>query len=136
MYACFDQPDLKATFTLTVTAPEHWTVHHQRPVGSRSRRPTAARWAFAETPRMSTYITALVAGPYHEVRDARTTASTSACSAARRWPSTSTPTSSSTVTKQGFDFYHRVFDYRYPFGKYDQLFVPEFNAGAMENAGA
>ena len=66
----------------------------------------------------------------------RTTASTWASTAAARWRSTSTRTSCSLITKQGFDFYHRVFDYRYPFGKYDQLFVPEFNAGAMENAGA
>ena len=84
---------------------------------------------------MSTYVTALVAGPYHVVRDhhdgidlgifCRSTLAEH-LDAERLF----------TQTKQGFDFFHQAFGVRYPFGKYDQLFVPEFNAGAMENAGA
>ena len=142
MYACFDQPDLKATFALH--------RHRARPTGrsspttapSRGRAAAdrqARRLAFAPTPPMSTYITALVAGPYHVVRDiytARRHDPARRLLPRRRWPSTSTRTSIFEVTKQGFDFFHGLFDYPYPFGKYDQLFVPEFNAGAMENAGA
>ncbi len=70
MYACFEQPDLKATFALTVTAPDHWKVVSNSPTPVPSAvSEGVARWEFAPTPRMSTYITALVAGPYHEVRD-------------------------------------------------------------------
>ena len=96
-------------------------------------------WHFPATKPMSTYITALVAGEYHAVQrhlrgQARRT-SRSATTAASRWSSTSTPRSSSKITEQGFAFFEDAFDYPYPFGKYDQLFVPEYNMGAMENAG-
>ncbi|HEX4432303.1 MAG TPA: aminopeptidase N [Frankiaceae bacterium] len=132
MYACFDQPDLKANFKLRVKAPAHWTCISNG-VGRRDDEP--GLWTFDQTPRVSTYITALIAGPYHAVYDqhdgidlglfCRTSLAEFL-----------DPEELFAVTKQGFDFYHRVFDYRYPFGKYDQLFVPEFNAGAMENAAA
>ena len=92
-------------------------------------------WTFAETPRMSTYITALVAGPYASVHDEHDGIPLGIY-CRRSLLQHLDPDDLFTVTKQGFDFYHRVFGYRYPFGKYDQLFVPEFNAGAMENAGA
>jgi aminopeptidase N len=136
MYACFDQPDLKAVFALTVTTPADWQVVSNSIVADTGAGPGGARTVrFAATPRISTYITALVAGPYHCVTDEHDgiplgiycRASLAEHLDAERV---------FTVTKQGFDFYHRVFAYRYPFGKYDQLFVPEFNAGAMENAGA
>jgi aminopeptidase N len=135
MYACFDQPDLKATFALAVEAPREWVVVSNGAVVQRPAEGEAGRWTFAETPRMSTYITALVAGPYasvHDEHDGIPLGIYCRRSLARHLD----PEDLFTVTKQGFDFYHRVFDYRYPFGKYDQLFVPEFNAGAMENAGA
>jgi len=130
MYACFDQPDLKAVFRLSVHAPEDW-VCVSNGVATRD----GGRWTFAETPRMSTYITALVAGPYasvHDEHDGIPLGIYCRSSLVQHLD----PEDLFTVTKQGFDFYHRVFGYRYPFGKYDQLFVPEFNAGAMENAGA
>jgi aminopeptidase N len=129
MYACFDQPDLKAVFRLTVTAPADW-VCVSNGAGSRD----GGRWTFAETPRMSTYITALVAGPYASVHDEHDGIALGIYCRRSLFDHLD-PDDLFTVTKQGFDFYHRVFDYRYPFGKYDQLFVPEFNAGAMENAG-
>ena len=98
------------------------------------------RHTFATTPRMSTYLVALIAGPVRASGATPTPTSTArsrwACSAASRWPSSWTPNGFFTETKQGFGFYHRNFGVPYPFGKYDQLFVPEFNAGAMENAGA
>ena len=133
MYACFDQPDLKAVFRLKITAPEHWTCISNG-VATKAGD-GSGQVSFAETPVMSTYITALIAGPYHSVYDSHDGIDLGLfCRASLA--EFLDPEELFTVTKQGFDFYHQVFDYRYPFGKYDQLFVPEFNAGAMENAGA
>ncbi|MCW2600087.1 MAG: aminopeptidase [Frankiales bacterium] len=135
MYACFDQPDLKAVFRFVVRAPRDWVVVSNSVVADAPAEGEPGIWRFAETPRMSTYITALIAGPYHHVHDSHSGIELGLyCrgSLAQHLD----PEDLFTVTKQGFDFYHRVFDYQYPFGKYDQLFVPEFNAGAMENAGA
>jgi len=134
MYACFDQPDLKATFRLTVQAPADWVCVSGGAVEQRPEPGQAGTWRFAETPRMSTYITALVAGPYAGVHDEHDGIALGLY-CRRSLVQHLDPDELFTVTKQGFDFYHRVFGYRYPFGKYDQLFVPEFNAGAMENAG-
>ncbi len=136
LYPCFDQPDLKARFTFTVTAPDGWqVVSNGATLSSEPAAGGGTVHSFATTEPMSTYVTALVAGPYHVVRDhhdgidlgiyCRSTLA-QYLDADRLF----------TQTKQGFDFYHRAFGVRYPFGKYDQLFVPEFNAGAMENAGA
>jgi len=136
LYPCFDQPDLKARFTFTVTAPAEWqVVSNGATVSSEPAPGGGTTHTFAATEPMSTYVTALVAGPYHVVRDhhdgidlgifCRSTLAQH-LDAERLF----------TQTKQGFDFFHRAFGVRYPFGKYDQLFVPEFNAGAMENAGA
>jgi aminopeptidase N len=133
MYACFDQPDLKANFHLHVKAPEHWTVISNG-VGAQDPE-NPGQWTFAQTPRMSTYITALIAGPYYSIYDHHDGIDLGLFCRASLGEYLD-PDELFTVTKQGFDFFHRVFDYRYPFGKYDQLFVPEFNAGAMENAGA
>ncbi len=136
LYACFDQPDLKARFTVRVTAPQDWqVVSNGTRTGTETDPSGAVAHSFATTEPMSTYVTALIAGPYHVVRDhhdgidlgiyCRSTLA-QYLDADRLF----------TETKQGFDFFHRAFGVRYPFGKYDQLFVPEFNAGAMENAGA
>ncbi len=139
MYACFEQPDLKATFQLTVTGPDHWKVisnaptPQPEPVGQ-----GLARWAFAPTEVMSTYITALVAGPYHEVRDEYTGPNGTyplGIFCRRSLAEFLDADEILTVTKQGFEFFENAFGIPYAFGKYDQLFVPEFNAGAMENAG-
>jgi len=140
MYACFDQPDLKAIFDLTVTAPAGWEVVSNMPAAhtgaTRDDDPAApVRWRFEPSPRMSTYICALIAGPYAVVSDEHDGIPLRIFCRATLAQHLD-PDDLFTVTKQGFDFYHRVFDYRYPFPKYDQLFVPEFNAGAMENAGA
>ncbi|WP_219465210.1 aminopeptidase N [Nonomuraea rhizosphaerae] len=144
MYACFDQPDLKATFQITVLAPADWevvsnaTATSVEPLAEESGRhggvTAAKRWEFPATPVMSTYITALVAGPYHKVtseHDGIPLGVYCRASLAEHLDADNILE----VTRQGFDFFHRVFGVRYPFGKYDQLFVPEFNAGAMENAG-
>ncbi|KCK06396.1 aminopeptidase PepN [Mycobacterium tuberculosis TB_RSA131] len=135
MFACFDQPDLKATFDVRVTAPAHWKViSNGAPLAAANGVHT-----FATTPRMSTYLVALIAGPYAAWTDTYIDdhgeiplgiycrASLAEYMDAERL---------FTQTKQGFGFYHKHFGLPYAFGKYDQLFVPEFNAGAMENAGA
>ena len=135
MYTCFDQPDLKATFSLTVTAPAHWEVVSNGRVRDVAEGTGGAQVVtFATTPRLSPYVTALVAGPYHKATDRHDGIDLGVyCRASLAEHLDAEEIF--LVTRQGFDWYHRAFDYRYPFDKYDQLFVPEFNAGAMENAG-
>jgi aminopeptidase N len=139
MFTCFDQPDLKATFRLAVTAPEDWKVISNSPVESADGEATGAvRLQFQTTKPMSTYITALVAGPYAEWRDEYSDDHTTIPLGIYCRASLAEHMDADrlfTETKQGFDFYHRNFGVPYPFEKYDQCFVPEFNAGAMENAG-
>ncbi|MET0976684.1 MAG: aminopeptidase N [Leifsonia sp.] len=142
MFAVFEQPDLKAVFRFTVTAPAHWEVVSNSPTpepvavdGAESKT-----WSFEPTHRISSYITALVAGPYHVVRSELTSRD------GRVIPlgifsrkSLAEYLDADYIfekTRQGFAYFEEKFDYAYPFTKYDQLFVPEFNAGAMENAGA
>ncbi|MGY1985154.1 aminopeptidase N [Blastococcus sp. SYSU DS0669] len=136
MFTCFDQPDLKATFTVHVTAPFDWQVISNTGGRTIEAGEAGSQLAhFAPTKRISTYLVALIAGPYAKVTDLHEGIPLGLycrASLARYLD----PEEIFRVTKQGFDFYHRVFDYPYPFDKYDQLFVPEFNAGAMENAGA
>ncbi|MFI9200323.1 aminopeptidase N [Streptomyces sp. NPDC053048] len=145
VFANFEQPDLKAPFTFSVTAPADWTVLSN---GEQDGEPektdvSSATWRFVPTAPISTYITAVVAGPYHVVRDhySRTFADGTVqeiplgalCrkGLARHFDADDI----FTVTKQGLDFFHDHFDFPYPFGKYDQAFVPEYNIGAMENPG-
>ncbi|MER0479915.1 aminopeptidase N [Streptomyces sp. Edi2] len=140
VFANFEQPDLKAPFTFEVTAPEGWTVLSN---GAQEGEAEGGRHRFATTEPISTYITAVVAGPYHYV-----------CDVYRRTFEDGTELEVPlgalcrkglakhfdaddvfTVTKQGLDFFHDHFDFPYPFGKYDSAFVPEYNLGAMENPG-
>jgi aminopeptidase N len=139
MYACFDQPDLKGEFALTVTAPSAWEVVSNAPVQEATPLGDGlVRTLFARTPRISPYITALVAGPYHVVRDEYVgphgTYPLGVYCRASLAPYLDAD-EVLLVTKQGFEFFEDAFSTPYPFEKYDQLFVPEFNAGAMENAG-
>lgn len=141
VFACFDQPDLKATFELTVTAPAGWTVvSNEAPDGPPQPAQDGARWHFPPTPPLSTYVTAVVAGPYHQVTgeltssDGRTIPLGVYCRASLA-PYLDAENVMD-VTRAGFAFFEQAFGRPYPFRTYDQLFVPEFNAGAMENAGA
>ncbi|WP_067538959.1 aminopeptidase N [Nocardia crassostreae] len=139
MFACFDQPDLKATYDVIVTAPQDWEVISNGATTSTRTIGTVVEHTFDTTPRMSTYLVALIAGPYAKWTDTYVDehgdiplgiycrASLAEFMDHERL---------FTETKQGFGFYHANFGVPYAFGKYDQLFVPEFNAGAMENAGA
>ncbi|MEU9114997.1 aminopeptidase N [Streptomyces sp. NPDC048483] len=156
VFANFEQPDLKAPFSFEVTAPEGWVVlsngaeegevegaREALPLKGGGGRRAGGRHRFATTRPISTYITAVVAGPYHYVSDSyrRTFEDGSTLEIplgalcrkglARHFDADDI----FTVTKQGLDFFHDHFDYPYPFGKYDQAFVPEYNLGAMENPG-
>jgi aminopeptidase N len=135
VYACFDQPDLKSVFTWHATVPAHWKVISNMPVERDEPAGTGAKTIhFQTSPRMSSYITALCAGPYHEVRDEHDGISLGAfCRASMAQYMDSDDLF--LITKQGFDFFHGQFGVRYPLPKYDQLWVPDFNAGAMENFG-
>ncbi|MEC5191095.1 MULTISPECIES: aminopeptidase N [unclassified Arthrobacter] len=146
MFAVFEQPDLKASFTFTVTAPSHWDLISNSPTpapvetipgtdgGARSV------WEFAPTPRLSSYVTALIAGPYQSVRSEVAAANGKVTPlgvfARKSLMQYLDAENIFELTRQGFEFFEAQFGCPYPFEKYDQLFVPEFNAGAMENAGA
>ncbi len=139
VFTTFEQPDLKSVFTFNVTAPEHWKVVSNSP--SPTPEPLGdgkAVWRFEPTKKMSTYITALVAGEYHEVQDVYE-GKYGTIPLGHYCRQSLVPYLDREeivkITKQGFAFFEEVFDYPYPFGKYDQLYVPEYNMGAMENAG-
>ena len=139
VFACFDQPDIKATYAFTITAPDHWKVTSNSVTPTPATvRDGIAKWNFTATKKMSTYITAIVAGPYYEVRDeyqGKFGTYPLGLFCRNSLAEYLDPEDLFTVTKQGFKYFEEAFDFGYPFGKYDQLFVPEFNAGAMENAG-
>ena len=128
-FACFDQPDIKATFTIEVKAPSDWVVVSNTP-GKR----TGDRWLFPKTKPISTYLAAIVAGHYHSVhQDHRGIPLGIYCR--QSLMQYLDPEELFELTRQGLDYFEKRFGYPYVFGKYDQLFVPEFSAGAMENAG-
>ena len=140
VFAVFEQPDLKATFAFTVTAPSAWTVVSNSPTPDPvAAGDGASTWTFAPTPVLSSYVTAIVAGPYAAVRGELTSSDGrtiplgvfARASLAQHLDAEEVMA----ITRDGFAFYEDWFDRPYPFAKYDQLFVPEFNAGAMENAG-
>jgi aminopeptidase N len=138
VFACADQPDLKTAFELSVDAPAGWVVVSNEPTSARPATGEAGRWSFAPTPRISTYLAAVVAGGYVETT-----------SEFRREDGSTVPLGLFVrrslaehleaddlfdLTRSGLAYFERVFN-RYPFTKYDQLFVPEFSFGAMENPG-
>ncbi|MFL6089234.1 MAG: aminopeptidase N [Aeromicrobium sp.] len=139
VFTTFEQPDLKATFEFHVTAPAHWSVTSNSPTPTPEPvREGVATWRFAPTKKMSTYITALVAGDYHRVTDTYSGEYGDIPLGVFCRQSLVEHLDADeifTITKQGFGFFEGAFEMGYPFGKYDQLFVPEYNMGAMENAG-
>ncbi|MEY9937109.1 aminopeptidase N [Streptacidiphilus sp. MAP5-3] len=145
VFANFEQPDLKAPFSFTVTTPGHWEAFSNSATGGDPVRneDSSLTWIFSPTPRISTYITAVAAGPYHvdrdswsrELPDGRLLEIPLGALCRKSLAQYFDSDEIFTVTKQGLDFFHDEFDYPYPFGKYDQAFVPEYNIGAMENPG-
>ncbi|MEK0306970.1 aminopeptidase N [Bifidobacterium favimelis] len=155
VYAVFDQPDLKATFDFTVTAPASWTVLSNMPADrvqdldaqtaegtlEGGRKETAKRWTFQTTPVMSSYLTAFAAGPYaawtteYANEDGRTIPMGLYCRQSLKEALAKDADYLFDITKKGFAFYAKTWDVPFPWAKYDQIFVPEYNAGAMENIG-
>ncbi|MDO5634058.1 MAG: aminopeptidase N [Micrococcus sp.] len=145
VFAVFEQPDLKAAFRFTVTARADWAVVSNQPTleptpaGHDAQGREIATWVFSPTPRLSSYVTALVAGPYRSTHseltsaDGRTIPLGVFCRASLFEHLDAEDIFE--LTRQGFEFFEAQYGHPYPFEKYDQLFVPEFNAGAMENAG-
>ncbi|HEX5296670.1 MAG TPA: aminopeptidase N, partial [Streptosporangiaceae bacterium] len=135
VYACFDQPDMKASYQLAVTAPADWqVVSNMAPQTTAPVTGSQTHWIFAPTPAIATYVTAVAAGPFHVVQgehDGIPLGVYCRQSLAEYLDADEILE----VTRQGFDFYHSAFGMRFPFTKYDQLFVPELKEGAMENAG-
>lgn len=132
IFGCFDQPDLKATWTLHVRAPRGWTVLGN----TRAREVETGVWDLEPTLPLPTYLIALVAGPYHVLRTEHDGIALGV--SARRSLASHLEHDAEeifAVTRQCFDEFHRLFDLRYPFGDYHQAFVPEFNPGAMESPG-
>ena len=138
MFACFDQPSLKATFTLTVTTPGHWEAVSNNPVESKAVKGELVEWKFKTTPRIPTYLDALIAGPYASVHDVYKGEKEIPLGIYCRKSMMQylDPEDIFLITKQGFEYFEKVFGLAYPFEKYDQIAVVDFNFGAMENAGA
>ena len=137
MYPCFDQPDLKATFDFTVIAPSHWEVISNNPVKSKTDLGGKMKWEFTTTTVMSTYISAVVAGPYSHVHDEYHGKKTIPLGIYCRKSLFEHLDADEIfkITKQGFEYFEKVFGLAYAFDKYDQIAVVDFNWGAMENAG-
>ncbi|MGY2874825.1 aminopeptidase N [Marmoricola sp. URHA0025 HA25] len=132
VFACFDQPDLKALYTLHVTAPQDWTVI----ANAAGACVEPGRWEFEQSRPLSTYFVSLVAGPYHRITDEHDGIPLGLlCRSSMAGALDQDADELFTVTRQCFDELHRLFGIRYAFGKYDQAFVPDFNALAMENPG-
>lgn len=136
-FLCFDQPDIKGKYTLKVTAPHTWEVISNTREENISRNDDYNEWQFPQTETFSTYLFALIAGPYikwtkqdgdKEYRlFSRKSLQKEVNRIAEKWFE---------ITETGFQFFESFFGLKYPFSKYDQILVPEFNAGAMENVGA
>ena len=138
MFPCFDQPSLKATFNLTVTTPGHWEAVSNNPVESKTVKGDLVEWKFSTTPRITTYLDALIAGPYSHVHDVYKGEKEIPLGIYCRKSMMQylDPEDIFLITKQGFEYFEKTFGLAYPFEKYDQIAVVDFNFGAMENAGA
>jgi len=134
MYPCFDQPSLKAEFTFHVKAPAHWEVISNNPVSTKAESNGIAHWSFTKTPRITTYGTVIIAGPYAHVHDTYVGKKTVPLGIYLRKSLLEHLDAKEIfeVTKQGFEYFENVFGLSYPFEKYDQVAVVDFNWGAME----
>jgi aminopeptidase N len=135
MFPCFDQPDLKATLKLTVLAPKDWTVVSATTEESVTNDGSSKQWIFTQTPLLSTYLFSLHAGPY-KIWKSQAGTIPLRLFARQSMARYVKPEQWFHITREGLTFYGKYFGYAYPFHKYDQLIVPDFNAGAMENVAA
>ena len=145
IFPTFEQPDLKSRFTFHIIAPADWTVISNQP----TPKPTpcleqdgkkVSQWDFSQTPVMSTYLIAVIAGPYERWFDSYLSTDGRVISLGafvrRSMAQYFDEDEIFDITKRGFEFYETSFGMSYPYRKYDQIFVPQYNAGAMENVGA
>ncbi len=140
VFTTFEQPDLKSRFTFNVTAPSDWVVVSNAPTPAPEDAGNGKSvWHFPATKPISTYITALIAGEYHSVHDTYE-GQNGTIELGHYCRQSLVPYLDRDevvkITQQGFEFFETAFGFPYPFEKYDQLYVPEYNMGAMENAGA
>lgn len=139
IFPCFDQPDMKAVFHVTMTAPAAWEILSNQPEVSRETSQSMATVSFAPTPKLSTYLTSFAAGPYVSTEREWTAPDGEHSAHLRAYARASMgeylDNEILEITAQGMDFFHEAFAYPYPWGKYDSIFVPEYNLGAMENPG-
>ena len=138
MYACFDQPDQKATFTISTITPKHWAVISNYGIESAKDLDNDRKHTqFATSQVISTYVTAIVAGAYTSVHDEYKGEKTIPMGiyARKSFFQYVDAENIFEVTKQGFAYFEKTFGLAYPFGKYDQIAVAEYNWGAMENVG-
>ena len=138
MYACFDQPDQKATFTISTITPKHWEVISNYGIESTKGLDGDRKFIqFAQSQVISTYVTAIVAGPYTSVHNEYKGEKTIPLGiyARKSFFQYVDAENIFEVTKQGFAYFEKTFGLAYPFGKYDQIAVAEYNWGAMENVG-
>lgn len=139
IFPCFDQPDLKASYEVHLTGPQGWQLLSNQPEVGREKTEGGEVAHFAPTPLLSTYLTAFAAGPYVEKHSTWTAPDGSLEVELRAFARASMAEYLDDeilqVTAQGMDFFHSNFGYPYPWGKYDSIFVPEYNLGAMENPG-
>jgi aminopeptidase N len=136
LWPCFDQPDLKARFTLKVETPTDWLVVSAARESAVAEDGGRKTWAFPRTEPISTYVFSLHAGPYHVWEDKTEDGIPLRLLARESLARYVEHDEWLTITKQGLKFYQDYFAFPYPFGKYDQVIVPDFNAGAMENVAA
>ena len=139
VFATFEQPDLKAVFQFTVTVPKNWKVFSNSPTPDPEEVDGGLRYSFADTPKISTYVTAVVAGPYFGKTDSFTqpdgTVTPLGVYCRQSLAQHLDADFIFDITKAGMGFFAEAYGMPYPFEKYDQLFVPEYNMGAMENVG-
>lgn len=139
IFPCLEQPDLKAVFHVRMTAPKKWQILSNQPEVERSEEGELATVTFAPTPPLSTYLTSFAAGPYQYQERTWTAPDGSHSAQLRAFARASMfehlDEEILELTAQGMDFFHQNFGYPYPWGKYDSIFVPEYNLGAMENPG-
>ncbi|MCL1923864.1 MAG: aminopeptidase N [Propionibacteriaceae bacterium] len=140
IFACFEQPDLKARFTFHLVTDADWTAISNQPTPEPQITGDVARWDFAQTPIMSTYLVAVIAGPYTQWRDSFASMDGRSIPLGlfvrESMAQYVDPENIFDVTKRGFEFFEKSFRLAYPYEKYDQIFAPQYNAGAMENIGA
>lgn len=138
MFPCFDQPSLKATFTFSVITPGHWEAISNNPVAAKESLGEKTLWKFTTTPRIPMYLAVLIAGPYSHVHDVYKGGKEVPLGiyCRKSMEQYLDPEDVFLLTKQGFDYFEKTFGLAYPFDKYDQIAVVDFNFGAMENAGA